>query len=345
MDLDLILGVAAAAIVSVAACRLVIAAGIWDAPHLDRHQHCIPTPTSGGLGIAAGYAVGVLTIVLAARQFPHLQFDPVDAMQLAMATAFAFAFLIIGFIDDTYPLGPRGKLAVFVLTSVCAALAVGVAQVFPFGPGLVVDVGFVPGLIGSVLWIFTLVNGVNFMDGANGLAMGSVGVGMMGLAVIGFDTDAPDVIALALCAAAANAGFLIWNYPHGKLFAGDSGALFVGALAALGSLLVLAQGAVSPFVPPMLFFPLLADVLLTLAWRAKQGRNLLHGHSDHVYQIAIRAGFSHGRISFCYWIASALCGIGAVTAERLGGAWPLYFFAAMALASIMVSTLVRRTAQ
>ena len=40
------------------------------------------------------------------------------------------------------------------------------------------------GLIGSALFVFTLVNSVNFMDGANGLAMGSVAIGLAALGVI-----------------------------------------------------------------------------------------------------------------------------------------------------------------
>jgi|SRR5688500_8067613 len=57
----------------------------------------------------------------------------------------------------------------------------------------------------------------------------------------------------------------------GVSFAGDSGALFAGALAAFGCLIVIARARMSPLVAPILFFPLLADALLTLLYRARRG--------------------------------------------------------------------------
>ena len=338
---DLFLGVAAAALASLVACRLLIAAGLWDAPHLARHQHKMPTPTSGGIGVAAGYAFGVMAIVAAAFLTPRDWLDADDAQRLAIATAFAFTFLVIGFVDDASPLGPRTKFAVFTIAAVTATLSVGVARVFPLGGGRAIDVGFWAGLIGSTLWIFTLVNSVNFMDGANGLAMGSASIGLAGLALVAFDAHAADAATMGLCGAGALIGFLFWNYPNGKLFAGNSGALFVGALASLASLLAIAQGGISPFIPPMLFFPLLADALLTLAWRARRKRNLLHGHSDHVYQVAIRAKLSHAQVSAVYWLAGLVCVGVAVFAERVGGWAPLIGFAVLAFSALLIAASVR----
>src|SRR5262249_5247934 len=152
---------------------------------------------------------------------------------------------------------------------------------------------------------------------------------------------APDAAVMGFCGAGALVGFLIWNYPGGKLFAGDSGALFVGAIASLASLMAIAQDGVSPFIPPMLFFPLLGDALLTLAWRARRKRNLLHGHSDHLYQVALRAEFSHARVSAFYWLAALVCAAVAVLVERAGGWTPLIAFAALAAAALLIAAMVR----
>ena len=342
---DLFLGAAVAAVTSLGACRLVMSAGLWDAPHLARHQHREPTPTSGGLGVAAGYALGVLAIIAWSLISWRDWLDEPDATRLAVATAFASFFLVIGFLDDTYPLGPRGKFLTFATVSFSAAWFVGVAHVFPIGPGVTVDIGLPLGLIGSALWVFTLVNCVNFMDGANGLAMGSVAVGLAGLALVASEADAPDAAMMALCGVGALAGFLVWNFPGGRLFAGDSGALFAGALAALASLIAIQEGAVSPFIPPMLFFPLLADALLTLAFRVRQKRNVLHGHADHLYQIALRAQWAHGAIALAYWAATAGCVGVALFVSRAGGAWTPLAFAGLALTAIVIAALVRRAAK
>jgi len=111
-------------------------------------------------------------------------------------------------------------------------------------------------------------------------------------------------------------GFLVWNFPNGRLFAGDSGALFAGALAAFGCLIVIARAGMSPLTAPILFFPLLADALLTLLYRARRGRSLLVAHAEHIYQIAIVSGVSHARIALFYWAAMAACGAIAVAVSR-----------------------------
>lgn len=337
---DLFLGLLVATAASLAACRLSIAGGLYDSPHLARHEHRKPTPTSGGIGIATGYGLAVLALTMTAIWSGNLWLNADDAQRLAIATAFAGLFLGIGFIDDAWPLSARGKFAAFALVALVSAREVGVAHLFPI-TSHIYDVGFVIGLIGSALWVFTLMNAVNFLDGANGLAMGSVAVGLVGLAVVGWDLDVREAALMATCGAGALVGFLFWNFPNGKLFAGDSGALFAGALAALGGLMVIREGALSPFVPPMLFFPLLADALLTLAWRFARRRNLLDGHSEHIYQIALRAGWTHARAAMAYWLATAVCVAVAVLAERAGPPWPLTAFGALVIAALVINTVVR----
>jgi UDP-N-acetylmuramyl pentapeptide phosphotransferase/UDP-N-acetylglucosamine-1-phosphate transferase len=263
---------------------------------------------------------------------------------LWVSAMFAYPLLIIGFIDDAIHLGARTKFLVYAALSTAAAWTAGVVQMVPVG-GQVLYLPYAVGLFGTALWMFTLINVVNFMDGANGLAMGSVAVGLLALAAIALERGSPAGSALALCGAGALIGFLVWNFPHGRLFAGDSGALFAGAIAAFGSLIVISRTGLSPFVPPILFFPLLADALLTLLYRMRRGRSLLVGHAEHLYQLAIAAGFSHARISLIYWGALALCGVIACAASRdETGAAPMYALAALAGLSLATDMLARRRA-
>lgn len=330
-------GAAAAATTSFVACRLLIAAGLVDLPNEARKAHRKPTPTSGGIGIALGFAAGLL--VLSAMSAPEWRTDTL--VRAALVTAFASAFMILGFLDDARPMGPKRKFFVFALLSLFSASMIGVADTLPLAPGVTLELGYGLGLAGSALFVFTLVNCVNFMDGANGLAMGSVAVGLISLCTIALHAGAPGLAALSACGAAALVGFLIWNYPKAKLFAGDSGALFAGALAALISLFAVERVNLSPFVPAILFFPLLADVLLTLAWRVSQKRRILAGHAEHMYQIGVRSKLGHARVSAIYWAACAVCGgIGYIVAENR--AYAAFALAGLALASLIVSAGVRR---
>jgi UDP-N-acetylmuramyl pentapeptide phosphotransferase/UDP-N-acetylglucosamine-1-phosphate transferase len=363
MLLDFLLAAVFAFGMSAMACRIVIAAGVQDAPTLKRKAHEISTPTSAGLAIGIGFAVGVCWLTFA----PGLEWAAAaraDSLaNVATAIGVAFAFLTIGAVDDLWPLPAKLKFLLFGLASLVPPVAASMRpDVFPLGQGAALELPFVVAVLGSALWLFTLVNSVNFMDGAHGLAMGSVAIGLFFLGVIALDLDRTPTAALCFCGAAALGGFLIWNYPNGRLFAGDSGSLFAGALASVASLLVVRDGGVSPFVPAIVFFPLLADVLLTLAWRVGRGSDLLVGHSEHFYQIGLRAGITHARVTLIYWTLSSVCGLIAVFSAAAGrGSWPFSFrsesaldaaisyaptavFTAMILIALLVNARIRRFA-
>lgn len=341
---EFVVGAFVAFIVSVAACSVLLRTGPIDRPNQAHKRHRDPTPTSGGLGMGLGFALGLLTNAQISDEW-RVVIEIIGPRLLAPAALFALCFLFLGFVDDNRAMGPRLKLLVFGTLSVAAAASVGVVEVVPLGFGASLELPYFVGLVGTAMWVFTMVNCVNFMDGSNGLAIGSVAIGLVALALIAQANGTLSGVAIGFCGAGAMAGFLMWNFPTARLFAGDAGALFAGAVAALGSLIVIERAGLSPLVPPLIFMPLLADALLTLAWRLRRGRSLLDGHSEHLYQIALRAGWSHARVAYAYWAATALCGFVAILV--VGDAksiWPLLALVAGAVASVLIAGLVRRYA-
>jgi UDP-N-acetylmuramyl pentapeptide phosphotransferase/UDP-N-acetylglucosamine-1-phosphate transferase len=334
---------ASAALVSALACMVLVRRGPLDHPDVARKAHTSPTPTSGGLGIAAGFLAGGLFLVV----FPDWETTLIaqGIPLLAAIVLFAFAFLLMGFIDDATPLSPRLKFLLFTLAALTAAWRIGVVTMLPLAEGNILQLPLLIGLLGSALWVFTLINSVNFMDGSNGLAMGSMAIGLAVLGVIAIRLGSPAGAAICFCTAGALLGFLLWNFPNGRLFAGDAGALLVGAIAALASLYIIRRTQLSPFVPPILFFPLLADALLTLLWRARRRRSLLDAHSEHLYQIARRAKWGHARIAITYWFAMAICGgVGFAVALAPQGSAAWIALAGLALLAIVIAQIVRRYA-
>ena len=335
---------AIAALVSLVVCRIQMRAGPVDAADETHKAHTRPTPTSGGIGIALGYTAGLVAMAQL--------FTPTDLLNrqgealISLASVFAFIFLLIGFIDDSRPIGPRFKFLMFALLSIGASITMGIVDALPIRDGETLKLGLSLGLFGTALWVFVLVNCVNFMDGANGLAMGSMAVGLIALGAIGYGNGSNTVLAMTLCTAAALIGFLVWNFPRGKIFAGDSGALFVGAIAAIASLILISRADLSPFIPPILFMPLIADALLTLAWRVRHRRKLLIGHQEHFYQVLMRAGWSHARVSMLYWALMAVCGvIGYALSRTEDVSAPWIALSAAAGLSLAVSIFVRKYAR
>jgi len=307
LAVEFLAATAVAALASAMLCPLVMAAGLWDNPDSARKQHGTPTPTAGGVAAAAGFALALALLTF----WPGARWsDPLSGevlLRTGLAVAAAFAALLLGLIDDVANLNARFKFGVVAVLGLLVAVFIARADAFPVGGAVTFALPMVVAALGSALFVFTLTNAVNFMDGANGLAMGSVAIGLVGMAVLGLTHGAPHVTALCLCGVGGLIGLLLWNFPNGRIFAGDAGALFIGMLASVAALLLVRDGGVTPVVPPLLFFPLLADVLLTLAHRVKHARPLLQPHRDHLYQVGLRAGLSHRRVALIYWAATAHC--------------------------------------
>ncbi len=201
----------------------------------------------------------------------------------------ALVLAVVSWIEDT-----RGVAVGLRLATHLAAVAMGVAAL----PAGGVFQGLLPPLADAVaaalLWLW-FVNLFNFMDGIDAMAGGeavSVAVGLGLVALLAGRGWAPAYHAFVLGAAAA--GFLIWNRPPARVFLGDVGSVPLGFL--IGWLLLDAAAAgqwAAALILPGYF---LGDATLTLARRLAGGEAVWRAHAAHFYQIAVRAGRSHGHV-------------------------------------------------
>ena len=95
-----------------------------------------------------------------------------------------------------------------------------------------------------------LTNAFNIIDGFNGLASGVATLILLGIAYIAFKVSDIPILAAALTAVGAIAGFMLLNFPRGLIYLGDGGAYLIGFwIAELLVLLVARNPAVSPWFP------------------------------------------------------------------------------------------------
>ncbi len=309
---------------------LMVRGSVLDLPDEARKLHDRPTPTSGGIGIMVGTIFGFVCMIgvlwLSVAQDYTFRADFWDALRgeamrpIYLCLAMALAGGVLGYFDDRRQLGAKFKLAIMVVLAsmfVIFGARVEVIPIFlnPVSEGSFgLPLGGVAGGLGTILWILVIANTVNFMDGANGLAIGSSAIGLTALGLLWLQAAPyydPSVYIpglICLIVAASCLGFLYWNVFGGRIFAGDAGALFIGLL--IGGIGASVAGlAISVFAIVLCFLPLLADAILTVMWRMRQKANLMSAHADHVYQLAIRSGESHGKVARKYWLATLICGL------------------------------------
>jgi UDP-N-acetylmuramyl pentapeptide phosphotransferase/UDP-N-acetylglucosamine-1-phosphate transferase len=330
----------AAALVALAIGRAMIDAGLADQPDALRKLHRAPTPTAGGLAIVGGVGAGALALLAISGPAALSGMTPALAL-LAIGAA-------LGLADDLLVLGAGPKLAVMSVVAIAVAATGTRVDALDFGApdmgaGALERVLHLPlflAVAGSALWLLVMVNAVNFLDGANGMAMGCLALGLTGLAALSGMAGAGGPAALAAVAAAACAGFLVWNAPSGRLFAGDAGALGAGLLAGALGLWAGASG-VPVWGVALCFLPILADAILTVAWRASKGRDLSKPHRDHAYQIGIRAGVSHRHMALLYWGLTLHCCVSAFAGSLFGAAGALVALIVNALVAVWLHRKVR----
>ena len=205
------LGVAAVSAPLVYAALLKMNSRQTVSAHVEEHKQKQGTPTMGGISILLGVIAACLTVVPAPERWAVL--------------ALTLGFGVIGFTDDYIVpkvwqgkrgLGWKQKLAMQILFSVGALWVTGLRDAAALGLGVFV--------------ILFFSNAYNFADGMDGLA-GGLGVMLAGgLAVIGFGSGQPGVVAAMLALGAAFLPFLVYNRPRAKVFMGDVGALPIGAV-------------------------------------------------------------------------------------------------------------------
>jgi len=246
----------------------------------------------------------------------HLPKDHLAPLVALMVMALAMG--VLGLIDDIFDLNARLKLGIHIALAIAFAAFVAKIGVLPLAAGR--DLPLLPifAILGTALWIVVLVNGLNFIDGANGLAPGAAIIILAAIGLLAGHQGQSALAAVAIIAAAASLGFLPWNLPGGRVFQGDAGALFSGFLIAGLAVLMAdpkAGGHLSPYPVVFASLPLLTDVFLTLLSRARRGQGLLTAHRDHLFQRWLLADprRTHAGLSVRFWILTAVfAGLGVI---------------------------------
>jgi UDP-N-acetylmuramyl pentapeptide phosphotransferase/UDP-N-acetylglucosamine-1-phosphate transferase len=91
-----------------------------------------------------------------------------------------------------------------------------------------------------LLVIATIVNGVNFVDGMNGLACISTSISFLCLLILAHRANDILFVQLSLLPLGLLGVFILFNFPFAKIFLGDSGAYLLGFL--LATMLIIFYG-------------------------------------------------------------------------------------------------------
>ena len=159
-----------------------------------------------------------------------------------------------------------------------------------------------------------LTNGVNIIDGLDGLASGVSLIGALTMICIGSLYQVGGISVFMLLLIGFLAVFLWYNKYPAKLFLGDSGSMQLGFYFAVFSLMF----PLKSYTVSALYLPLLAlgvpilEIGLSFTRRLLSGKNVMKADRRHLFHYLALFGLSPNRILVIFYSLSVIYGVSAI---------------------------------
>lgn len=287
---------------------LAIRMGCIDQPG-QRKVHAEPTPRLGGVAFALAMAAVTLIVLVA------LACGGVNRGIVSYLVG-AFLLVMLGAADDARRLGWKVKLAgmLVVISLVVFGGDVAIRQIGTYGTLGRINLGLW-GIPFTYLCVIGVTNAINLIDGLNGLAGGTSLVALVFMGVAAYLSGDPTLACLCLGLAGSVGGFLIYNFPRGRIFMGDSGSLLLGFSCSVFAIL-LTQGArgagggpgmgvpaavgggmpgfpaVDPMFPVLVLILPIFDTVRVMVIRMVNRRSPFAADKTHFHHLMVRRGLS-----------------------------------------------------
>jgi UDP-GlcNAc:undecaprenyl-phosphate/decaprenyl-phosphate GlcNAc-1-phosphate transferase len=265
------------------------------------------------------YYGGVL--IFAAVLFMVLVFVPLSPQLTALVLG-ACVIVIVGFIDDLVGLSAFVRL--FVQFFACLILIKGGIGILSINMPFLGVLDFTNPIVGgihilsaafTILWVMSIVNTMNFVDGVSGLSSGVSFVAGMTIFFLSINPELHADLAsqlpvamISLILAGASLAFLLFDFPKPKMLMGDTGSTFLGFMIA--TLAIFSGGKVATA------FLVLGIPILDMVWvvlrRIWNGQKFWHGDSKHMHHRLLDIGFSERKVVTLYLMITAFFGVTAV---------------------------------
>jgi UDP-GlcNAc:undecaprenyl-phosphate/decaprenyl-phosphate GlcNAc-1-phosphate transferase len=241
--------------------------------------HARPVPRIGGVAVLAGLVVAGLASAVRGQDSAVFHWLMLGALVPAFAGGLAE--------DLTRRVGPAPRLLMTVVSAAIAFVWLD-AQLYRSDIAWL-DAAFAYWPISLAATLFAvagMAHAMNIIDGYNGLSAGVGILALVGLAIVAASIDDMALARFALAAAGAWFGFLVLNYPSGKLFQGDSGAYLLGTIiAVLSAQLVGRHTEISPWFPFALVVYPVWETLFSMLRRAMAHTPIGAPDAQHLHSL------------------------------------------------------------
>ena len=153
----------------------------------------------------------------------------------------------------------------------------------PFLPD---SISYVLAILVTILWIVGISNAINLIDGLDGLCAGISIIVLVTISLTSLTYGRTDISSLSLLLAGAIGGFLVYNFHPASIFLGDCGALFIGFMIAVISLLGFGYKSSSFFTlgaPIVVLMVPIMDTFIAIIRRKVHHKSFSEADRNHLH--------------------------------------------------------------
>ncbi len=272
--------------------------GALDKPN-KRKVHTVPVSMLGGVVLLISFLVGLV--------IGH----PLEREYLPIVIG-AILINFLGLIDDLYDLKPIVKLiGQIAISSIVVYYDITLDLItLPFG--IIIEFGIFSVPM-TILWIVAVTNAINLIDGLDGLA---AGVSLIALCTIGFISILQqNIFIMMICSVLIGSilGFIRYNFYPAKIFLGDNGALMLGYIIGVLSLLGFKNiTLISLFFPIIILAVPFIDMLVAMIRRYRQGKPIMQADKSHLHHKLLELGYTHPQTVILIYSIAILFSIASI---------------------------------
>ncbi|MBY0146332.1 glycosyltransferase family 4 protein [Neobacillus niacini] len=279
--------------------KLAVSIGATDKPN-QRKVHQFTMPRLGGLAIFISFIIGMLIL------------KPLNPAFIPIIIGSSI-IVITGICDDLFELSAKYKL-IGQLAAAFIVVFLGDLQVLfinlPFGGHL--EFGYLS-IPFTILWIVGITNAINLIDGLDGLAAGVSSIALITISGMALIQGNLFVVAVGTIVLMGTLGFLYYNFHPASIFMGDTGALFLGFVISVLSLLGYKNVTFISFIIPVIILGVpISDTFFAIMRRIINKQPLSAPDKSHLHHCLLRLGYSHRQTVLLIYAMASFFGLVAV---------------------------------
>ncbi|MEE0965546.1 MAG: MraY family glycosyltransferase [Bacilli bacterium] len=228
---------------------------------------------TGGYAIYASFLIGAMIFLKTDIQINSIMIG-------------GFIIFLVGFYDDIHDLKPKYKMIGQIIAALVVIFYGGISLkgfTIPFLPD---TLSYIIAIIITIGWIVGITNAINLIDGLDGLCAGISIIVLFTISMTSLTYGRTDISSLSLLLAGAIAGFLVYNFHPASVFLGDCGALYIGFMISVISLLGFGYKSSTFFTlgaPIVVLMVPIVDTIIAIVRRKVHHKSFSEADRNHLH--------------------------------------------------------------